>query len=348
MKLFQSVGDYFALDIGVSAVRAVKLRGSGSSWELESCGSVPINAKVATSDAPEDRKKLSEAIATLIGQSGIDAKNVIVGIPSHKMFATVIDLPDMPKSDLDATLRYQSEQYIPMNLDESKVDWALLGKSPNDPAKNEILIVSVANSFSEDRLDLIESLGLNVVALEPDSLAIVRALVQPGTKGAQLIVNVGYSSTDIIATLDDNPRLIRALPVGLMTLTKSIEQRLSVDDKQAMQFLLKFGVVSDKLEGQLYHAVESILDQFAGELSKSITFFETRYPNIKVNSIVMAGYGETIPGFAQYVGTKSNLSTVASDPWAGIACKPDQQEKLRVDGSSYVIALGLAKRGYSV
>lgn len=348
MKFFQSVGDYFALDIGVSAVRAVKLRGSSANWELEAFGSVPISAKVATSDAPDDRKRLAEAITTLVGQSKINARNVVVGIPSQKMFATVIDLPDMPKADLDATLRYQSEQYVPMNLDESKVDWALLGKSPNDETKNEVLVVSVANAFSEDRLDLIESLGLNVVALEPDSLAIVRSLVQPGAQGSQLIVNIGYNATDIIAVYNDSPRLIRGLPVGLRTLTKSIEQRLSVDEKQSLQFLLKFGVVPDKLEGQLFRAVESSLEQFASELTKSITFFETRYPNIKVGSIVVSGYGETIPGFADYVGGKTNLSTVAGDPWSGIGRNPAQQEKLQADGSSYVVAVGLAKRGYNV
>lgn len=345
MKLFQSVGDYFALDIDASGIRAVKLRKSGSSWELEKFGSVPINAKTATSDAPEDRKKLSEAIATLVGQVGIEQKNVVLGVPSSRTFATVIDLPDMPKDELNATLRYQSEQYIPMKLDESKVDWAVLGKSPNDPSKNEVMIVSVADTFSEQRLELIESLGLNVIAIEPDSLAIVRALTQPGAKDAQLVVNVGYNATDIIAMFDDNPRLVRTLPLGITSLSKAIEQRLSVDDKQATQFLLKFGVAQDKLEGQLYHAVESLLDQITAEITKSLSFFETKYPKIIIGSIIMSGYGETIPGFAAYVGSKTNRSTVASDPWSGISYPASAQEAIRAEGSAYVVAIGLAKRG---
>ena len=64
-----------------------------------------------------------------------------------------------------------------MSSDEAKVDWALLGGSLKSQNQNEVLITSVFKQYSEERLELIESLGLNVIAEEPDPLAMVRALV---------------------------------------------------------------------------------------------------------------------------------------------------------------------------
>ncbi|MGB3008817.1 MAG: type IV pilus assembly protein PilM [Candidatus Saccharimonadales bacterium] len=345
MNILRSVGDFFALDIGTTAVRAVKLKhAGGDKYSLERYGSVPISVKTSTSDAPEDRKKLSEAIMTLLGQTNIDDKNVVLGIPSGKVFATVIDIPDMPAEDLHAAIMYQSEQYIPTSPDESKIDWAVLGQTANDPTKNEVLIVSAANEFTEGRLDLVEKLGLNVIAIEPDSVAIVRALLSQDSKGIQMLINVGDSATDIIITRDGAPRLMRTLPMGIMSAAKAASQRLSVDEAQAMQFILKFGFQRDKLEGQLFNAIEGTIDQFTSEITKSISFFENKYPGMKVETTILSGYGESIPAFAEYVGNKTNLTTVAGNPWAGVSLTSAQTQSMQGSSSSYAVAVGLAKR----
>ena len=166
MKGIGSVGEFFALDVGTTSVRIVQLAHAGNVWNLVKYASVPIDIKIATSDAVEDQKKLAEIITTAIGQSGVRTRNVVLGIPSNRMFATVVELPDMPAAELASTIKYQAEQFVPMSLDEAKIDWAVLGKAPSDPTKNEVLIASVANTFSEQRLDLIEGLGLNVLAIE--------------------------------------------------------------------------------------------------------------------------------------------------------------------------------------
>ena len=108
MKLFSAVGDCFALDIGTTAVRVVQLAGGNGSWTLERYVSVPVDLKVSSSDAAHDQRKLGEIIMTAVGQAGIKAKDVIIGVPSDKMFATVVELPDMPANELAATIKYQA------------------------------------------------------------------------------------------------------------------------------------------------------------------------------------------------------------------------------------------------
>src|SRR5690606_21646392 len=131
-------------------------------------------------------------------------------------------------------------------IDEAKVDWAVLGKSLNDQTKVEVMLASVANSFSESRMDLVEGLGLNVVAIEPDSIALTRALLPVGVKDARLIVEISDFSTDIVMTYGDAPRLIRTLPTGLQTMVKATAQNLNIQAPQAAQFVMKFGMQPDK------------------------------------------------------------------------------------------------------
>lgn len=344
MKAFGSVGDFFALDIGTTAIRIVQLARSGNTWNLVKYATVPVDIRISNSDSPEDQKKLAEVITTAIGQSGIRSRNVVLGVPSTRMFATVIDLPDMSHQELTSTIKYQAEQYIPMSLDEVKIDWAVLGKSPKDQTKNEILLASVANSFSEQRLDLIEGLGLNVLAIEPDSLALCRSLLPEGVTDGRLIVDFGDFSSDVVMTLGDSPRLIRSIPTGYRSLIKSAGQNLNIQEQQAAQFILKFGLVPDKLEGQILRALDSTMEQFAAELIKSVKFFQTKYPSTPVSSILLSGYAATIPGFGDYLLNKVGIPVQISTPWQRVRVSASDQPSLQSVSTQFSVAVGLAQR----
>lgn len=347
MKLLPKVGDYFALDIGTTSIRVVQLSKRGNGWVLERYGSASVSAKHTSSDAVEDQKRLGEVIMTVIGQSGIKARDVVIGIPSSKMFATVVDMPSMPKQELENSIKYQAEQYIPMSLDEAKIDWALLGKSVNDETKNEVLLASVANDFSEARLDLIEDLGLNVVAMEPDSLAIARSLLSRDDQSAHLIIEVGDFATDVVLTYADSPRLIRSIPTGVESFVKATTQNLNIQSDQARQFLLKFGVQPDRLEGQVYRAVESTLDQFSAEIIKSVKFFKTRYPSVEIASMIVSNYGVTIPALSDYLARKVEIKTELGNPWRNIQVSSSDQAKLQALSAQFAVAIGLAQRNIS-
>lgn len=339
------MGEFFALDIGTTAVRIVQLSRSGDMWSLTKYASVPVDIKISTSDAVEDQRKLAEIITTAIGQSGVRTRNVVLGIPSNRMFATVVELPAMPTDELASTIKYQAEQFIPMSIDEAKVDWAVIGKAPKDPSKNEVLIASVANSFSEQRLDLVEGLGLNVLAIEPDPLAICRSLLPAGVKNAHLILDMGDFSSDLVMALDDAPRLIRSIATGYRSFTKSVAQNLNIQEEQAAQFLTKFGVDPSKLEGQISRAIDSTLDQYAAELIKSVKFFQTKYPNVPVDSMLLSGYASTIPAMSDYLSSKVGVPAQLATPWQRVRVSGGDQTALQPISAQFAVVVGLAQKG---
>lgn len=345
MKVLSGNEEVFALDIGTTAVRAVQLTQTGSGWSLAHYSVAPVDLRIASSDSADDQKKLGEIILSVISQSGIKTKNVILGVPSNKMFITVVDMPDMPAQELASTIKYQADQYIPTSVDESKIDWAVLSKTGKDATKSEVLIASVANTFIEDRLDLVEGLGLDVVAIEPDSIALVRSLQPSGVREGKVIIELGDFTTDIIVTYDDAPRLIRSIPVGVQTFIKAASQNLNVQPQQAQQFLLKFGLQKDKLEGQVFRSLEATIEQFVGELTKSIKFFQTRYPNIPITSIIMSNYAVTIPGFSAYLAEKIAIPAENGNPWQRVNVNASDQATLQPLSSQFGTAIGLAQRG---
>lgn len=344
MKLFEVVGDFFALDIGTTAINVVQVKKTGTNWSLEAVGSAPVDPKISGSDSPEHRQKLGELVASLVSQSGISTKNVVVGIPSSKMFATVVEMPEVPASELPAAIRYQAEQYVPMSLDEAKIDWAVLGKLPTDPTKNEVLLASVDNKYTEGRLDMLESVGFNVIALEPDSVAVVRSLVDRSDTSNSIILRFGDNTTDIVVVSGGAPKLIRALPTGFRTMVKAVQQNLGIDEGQAVQFVTKFGLLPEKLEGKVAQALETVAEQFVGEIAKSVKFFDGKYPGVPISAAILTDVGLSVPGFAQHITSKTGLTVVAGNPWSRVSVGQADQQKLQDISATFAVCVGLAMR----
>ncbi|MCE7936465.1 type IV pilus assembly protein PilM [Candidatus Saccharibacteria bacterium CPR2] len=339
-----SPGNFFAIDIGTTAIRVVELRGGGGSKALVRYGSIPVDYKTAQSDSAADRTHLLEALTKLINSVGVSTRNVVVGVPSSRMFATIVDMPKLDKPELDKTIQYQAEQYIPMSLDEAEIDWQVLGDSPVAGDKSEVLLVSSTKKFTESRLDLLESIGLNVVALEPDPLALTRALLPFGSTGAVMLLDIGNQSTDLIVAIDTAPRLIRSIPTGGASFVRSAMQNLNVDEKQAEQFVFKFGLNQQKLEGQVFKAIESTVDGLVAEVQKSVKFFTNRYKNVAIEKIVVSGGASTLPEFPLYIANKLNMQVEIGNSWQNVSYPSNLNNDLLAISSRFGVAVGLAER----
>lgn len=342
--LMSGVSDFFGLDIGTTAIRLVELKGTGIPRQLAKYAYIPVDPKLALSDSKADQDKLAQVIAQLVSQARLDTKNVAVGIPSSRVFTTVADVDRLSSDELAKSIHLQADSLIPTPLTESKLDWALLGDSPADKTKQEILLSSVPNSYVESRLDMLEAIGLNVIAFEPDNLAMARALMVADAKGPQLYIDIGRMSTDLVLTLDGSPRLTRSIPTGVEAIIRSATQNLNIDEKQAEQFVMKFGLSKEKLEGQIIQAVGGTVDILVSEIEKSIKFFLTRYNSEKIERMIVTGGASVIPEFPLYLANKFGIEVEIGNAWRNVSFSRDRQNELMQLSNQFSVAVGLAER----
>lgn len=344
MGVLSGVSEFFGLDIGTTAVRMVELHSSGKSKALVKYAYVPLESTLAMSDAKGDQMKLAAIIKDLVEQSNVTTRNVAVGMPSQRVFTTVFDIDRLSEDEIAKTIQYQADSLIPTPLADSKIDWAVLGESPKDKNKIELLLSSVTNDFIETRLDMLESIGLNVIAFEPDHMALTRAVIPFGTTTPQMVIDIGSRSTDMVVSVNGAPRLARAIPTGSDAIIKSAIQNLSIDEKQAQQFVNKFGLSKDKLEGQIYNAIIGTIDIIVTEIDKSIKFYQSRYPNSKIERIIMTGGASALPDFPLYVANKFGMNVEIGNAWRNISFPASRQNELLAASNHFGVAAGLAER----
>ena len=344
MSILSGVGNFFGLDIGTTAVRLVELTGSGPTKTLSKYAYVPLDSKISMSDSKADQQELAHAIRDLITQSKVSTRNVAVGIPSNRVFTTVVDFDHLSPSEIGKSILLQADSLIPTPPSESKIDWALLGDSPVDKTKLEILISSVPNEFVENRLDMLESIGLNVIAFEPDNLALSRSMFPPGLTAPQMVIDIGSKATDLVIVLNGAPRLTRSIPTGTDAIIKSAMQNLNIDAKQAEQFVFKFGLSKEKLEGQIHQAVIGTVDVLITEIEKSIKFFSARYSEQKPERIIVTGGASALPEFPIYLANKFAINVEIGNSWRNISFPAPRQNELLAVSNHFGVAAGLAER----
>ena len=344
MSLLTGVTSFFGLDIGTTAIRAVQLHGNGAVKSLVRYAYVPIDSHTVLSDSKSDQQRLAQVIKELLDQANMNTRSVAVGIPSQRVFTAVVDFDRLPSSELAKAIRYQADSLIPTPLDKSKIDWAVIGDSPKDKTKVEVLLSSVENTFIEQRLDLLESIGLDVVAFEPDNLAVTRALIAGESPQPQMVLDIGSKSTDLVVTMQGSPRLTRSIPTGAEAIIRSAAQNLNIDDKQARQFVFKFGLSRDKLEGRIYNAILGTIDILTGEIDKSIKFFQSRYTDTPVSRIVVTGGASALPEFPLYLANKFGIEIEIGNAWRNVSFAPERQNELLAVSNFFGVAAGLAER----
>lgn len=343
--LLHGVGSFFAMDIGTTALRLVQLSGDlQHGWTLEKFAYVPVDPKTLRDDSETGQRRLGEIVLGAVKQAGITTKNVALGMPAGKTYTAIVEVENQNEKDLAKTMRFQLDKYTPMAVDDAEVDYALLGPSPNDATKMEVLVTSTAKTNAEALLEKVEGWGLNVIAQEPEPIAMARALMPAGSQDAQLIIDLGDSATDLVITYRGAPRLVRSIQGGFSQFVRVCSSALSVEENQARQFIMKFGLAQDKVEGQVYRSLDGTLETFAGEIKKSISFFQGKYMNVPMGGIVLSGLAAVIPFIAEYIEAKTQVRTVQGNPWQLVRTTPAQQQALAPVAHEFAVVIGLAER----
>lgn len=342
MGLLDHKVDYVGVDIGANGIRLVQLKANAAKPELVTYGHVAMPAGMTMSDSPTDVTRTAQAIRQLVKDARVTAKAVVAGVGSSKVFASIITTPKLPDHDLAKSIQLQADQYIPMAVKDVKLDWYVIGPGKTD-TEQEVLLVAAPNTVAQKYISIFDQAGLELLALEPNAIALARAVIPPNDL-AVMTLDVGTLSSDITIVQANMPKLLRSINIGGNTFIKAVGQNLGLDDAQAEQFTQKFGLTQTKLEGQVQKAIKPSLDQLVGEIEKSVKFFLSQYPEIKLEKLVLTGGTTALPELPTYLSTATGLAVEIANSWVKVAYPANLQDQLMAASTQYGVAVGLAER----
>lgn len=332
---------FFGLDIGSYSIKLAQAEKKGKAFSLRALGEIrtPIDLN---SESEKDKLTLIEAIKKLVSDVKPTTKKVALSLSENNIYSQIINFPYFSERELASAINFEAEQYIPIPLEEVKLDYLILKKPPKgaSQAKMEVLLVAVKKSLLKKMADVVEKAGLVPIAAETESLALNRSLVFDFSKTG-VILDLGFRSTNIIIK-NQNLKFIRNFNTGGEALTRSVASTLNMDFTQAEQYKINYGINENQLEGKVAQGILSVLSIIVNELKKGIAFFKQSHPEQKIDFIILTGGGAEMPGLSSYLAKSFNLEVLIADSFAKFV----KDEKLsKVNHSSrFSVVSGLSLR----
>lgn len=342
MAIFSGEENFFGLDIGTSGVRVVQLKNTHGKPSLLTYGNIETPPNLINSDSSVDQEKMAEIVRKIASDAGVSTNNVVASLPTASVFTTTLRTPKLTRDELANSIRLQADKYIPMPIDQVKLDWFVVGE---DATKNEmdVFLVAAPNSVANKYLNIVQKAGFELHALEINALAQIRSMVSESTNAAA-IVDFGANATDITIAVAHTPRLIRSVNIGARALVRVASQNLGLDETQAAQFISKFGLTQSKLEGQVYKSLKPMVDSAVDEVNKSIKYFQENSGGGAIEKIILTGGMTALPELPVYIANATGITVEIGNPWINVSYPASIQDRLNSVSLNYATAIGLAMR----
>lgn len=348
MKLLPQEENYFGLDLGSSSIKLAQLREIAGKPSLVTYGDIELEEKLIKSDSEIDLQKLSDSIRQLTEDAKVTTKNVVASLDASQSYIATIKTPRLNHNELAESIKYQADKVIPMSIDQVKLDWAVIDDNP-ESEELEVLLVAAPTNIADKYLSIVQNAGLELMALEINSIAQSRSLIREiDRKKSLVIVDIGSLYSDITVIDSMIPRLVRSANVGGEVLNRVVSQNLAIDAEQADQFIKKFGMDQTKIEGQIFKTLKPVIDHLAEELNKSIDYFQEKNTGKKIDKIILTGGTSALASLPLYIANATSLTVEIGNPWQNISYPAELTNNLASLSLSYATSIGLSLRGYKL
>ncbi len=328
------------IDIGSKSIKIVELTGSSGKFQLKSSGVVGY-AGLSPDKMTEEKDfvALSLILKKIINQIGITTKEVNISLPEPLVFTRLIKFPLLSYEEVNAAVKWEAEQYIPIPVNEAVIQYSILGVDKTS-TKTSVLLVAAPKVVVERYVKVIRLAGLTPVSAETELTALARS-VSP-EKGTSLLLDLGASSVDMAITKDSKVIFTRSIPVANETFTRAVSQSLGITMQQAEEYKKTYGLSTDQLEGKVKLALDPVFKIVTDEVQKAIHFFQSEENEEAPTTIFVSGGTSLTPELISYLTEILGFETVSANPFNKIAVDPETLKNLAPYLSIYGTAVGLA------
>jgi len=332
----------FGLDLSDLSLKIVQLKRKGEGLSLVNSVKEDIPAGLIQRGEIKQEKKLVTILKGAlkkIGGESLRGRQVVCNLPEEKVFIRVIQLPRMKKEELSQAVYWEAEAHIPLSINEVYLDWQIIKPIVNHPNHYDILIAAAPRFLVDSYLNFFKKGDLEPIVLEPESVALIHALIKANDSKPTIIVDLGMSGTNFVIFSGLAIRFTSHITISGQLFNQAIMSDLKVDEKKANQLKIKIGLDKTKGKGKVYRALEPLVNDLAKQLENYMAFYNK--DNKEIARILLCGGDSLLLNLSSYLEKKLNLPVALGNPLVNIG----KFSLSRKEALTWSTALGLALRG---
>jgi type IV pilus assembly protein PilM len=328
------------LEIEPGSIAAARVTVNGH-VVVDQAAAAPLEPNVVRDGEVGDAQALSEALREMWRQNKDLGKKVRVGIANARIVVRPLDLPPMDNAkELEAAVRFQAAEELPMPLDQAVLDFQDTGiiDTPDGP-RQRVVVVAARRDMIESVVGTVRAAGLKVEGIDLSAFAMIRAL--GADTEPTLYLSVG-GLTNLAIADERGCSFTRVAPTGLESMAADVAERGQLPLPEARQWLTRVGLLGapEQFDGDAETAamVRTVLDSGVRKLSGDLRFsldFHQSSGGTPVERVVLTGPATRVPNFA--AGLERELGIAVEERVVDAA-----GSALDVDPSRITLAAGLA------
>lgn len=331
------------LDIQPGHVAAVQARVNGRVL-AERAAALPLPADTMREGEVLDEDALAGTLRELFNAADLP-RQVRVGVANQRAVLRTLELPPVTDAkEIDAAVRFQAQEQIPMPLGNATLDFNALGvhDTPDGP-RQQVVLVAAQRDMVSKLLAAVRAAGLRPEGVDLSAFALIRSLYRtdPEHGGRVLYLNVDGLTNMAIAE-GSVCRFTRVVGGGLEAMAGHLAERLTIPVTDAREQIFAADLGADPGEdaiSEVRSVLESGIREIAGEVRNSLDFHRSQDGGGEVDRMVLSGAALDVAGLADALqaelGVAVTRATVGVAEGAPIAAEPVSPQRL-------AIAAGLA------
>ncbi len=355
LKFLNLEPEIFGIDISDSSLKIVKLIRKRKVFRLVSFNEVKIKKGVIKEGVIQDQETLANIIkmacSTVKGKK-LGTKYVIVSLPEEKSFSQLIQMPKMTEEELKLALPFEAENYIPLAINKSYLDFQVINSSKKNSKSLDLLVNVMSRTIIDSYVLCLKKAGLMPCILEVEPQAIVRALLKNGENNLPIIlIDLGRDSTTFIIFYDNYIRFTCSIPIYSQQLTNAISDSLGINLHEAETLKIKYGLKKrEKEHYNISKIIEPVLHDLVIQIKKYIDFYyghathEYSPHDGKIEKIILSGGGASLKNLPDFLSKELEIPVELGNPFINIIL-PKNNNFPKEDILSFTTVLGLALRG---
>jgi len=347
--MFAAKKDIIGIDVGSSAVKIVRLRESRGAFHLVNVGIMPLAPETIVEGAIMDSTAIVESIHNLLSSLKIKTKQVATSVSGHSVIIRKISLPVMTDAELEASIQWEAEQYIPFDISEVNIDFQILGPDEKDPAQMNVMLVAAKKDFVGDYTALLAEAGLDAVVMDIDCFAVENMFdYNYGFVEGEVIalVDVGASATSVSVLKGDTSLFTRDIQTGSNVLSQELQKRLNIGSEEAERAKLGDRDIADADPDSVDEILTDAIENLVQEIQRSLDFFAATSSEEQVTKVYLTGGVSNSEKVRETLEERFGAPVERIDPFRNLTVneKDFDVEYLNAVGSMFSVATGLAMR----
>jgi type IV pilus assembly protein PilM len=338
------------LDIGSSAVKAIELQRTSDGLKIVRYGYAPLPPEAIVQGSFMNAPAIASAIREAVQEAGIKAKEVATSASGHAVIVKKITLPSQSPEELDETIHWEAEQYIPFDINEVNVDYQILQESGLD-GQMDVLLVAAKKDLIDNYQTVIQEAGLNLSVMDVDAFALGNMFEHSyptPPESAIAIVDIGAAFININVMCGGIPTFTRDITSGGSLYTEEIQKTLNLSFEEAERIKLggKSGQVSREVVPQeVEEAMREVSETLLGEIQRSLDFYRATASTSAISKLLLCGGSARVPGLSRLIQERIEIPVEIADPFAQIEVASSlDEERLQELAPSLCVAVGLGMR----